>query len=956
MHIKNTQPKLTLGIYRISIRGRLMKTYRWKALPAIITGLLGTMAIAQDGDGPEEEKITITGSRITRSQAETASPVLVIDKDMLVNSGAVTIGELMLSLPTVSGTGTGPQVNNGGGSGRTSVSLRGLGSQRTLVLLNGRRFVTGDVNAIPVAALERIDILKDGASAIYGSDAIGGVINYITKSNYDGVEVSAQYGISSRDDGEETSISVVSGSTTENSNTIWGLSYNSRQEIMASDRDVIDQRLKLLNGEISNDGSSRSRWGRFDTNNDSAANYPDGFDTSSCISDRFTRIAGTSGRNINDFRCYIPQGDEEGRLVFGNDEYNFLVSEFALTPSERVSFFLNSDRELGNDISWFTDVVYSFTNAARQLAENPLNSGSSGGSFIPGRISASNPYNIFNTDLQWSYRPEAAGERYSESDSNRLQLTTGLEGELSEAWTWNAGFTWGQSKQEVSAYGQFHRQRTADALGPAFQDGDGVWRCGTAATATEDEVIIDNCTPVNFFTDFSDLTTDEIDAIQDLVIKHNSSTSWFTSQEFNFNVTGDITELPAGMLALAAGIEHRAVDSESKVSYLEENNLITDGGGSGEKGGYEQDEIYFEFFIPVVENLLDITIGSRYSDYSTFGTTTNSKIGFESRPSEQWLIRGTYSEVFRSPSISNLFSGVSINASEVTDPCSNNGGSEFCQGIPVAYAQQDSRVSASRGGNPDLQPEQGHVTTYGFVYSPDWFEGASITVDAWEIELEDLIGVTSEDTILNSCHSSAQLYCDKILRDSGGNITNINRQTANLGLLNTEGVDFGFHYQTDTSFGRIGFDLDATHTSKWRNEQVLGDPDSVIEPLGTYEPRGNGIGNFAEDRATLGVKWSKDAMSASLRTRYMSNVTEDPGDLGDEENPNFVAIRDIGSYSKTDMQFSYDFENVNTKVTFGINNVFDKSAPVIYRDGRNTDLYSYDLIQRFYYVRAITNF
>ncbi|TQV84956.1 TonB-dependent receptor plug domain-containing protein [Aliikangiella coralliicola] len=899
----------------------------------------------------KEKRIIITGSRINRTQIETASPVLVIDKDVLINSGAVTIGELMVSLPNISGAGTSPQVNNGGGTGRTSVSLRGLGSGRTLILLNGRRFVTGDVNAIPVSALERIDILKDGASAIYGSDAIGGVINYITKKNFDGVEISAQYGISSRDDGAESSVSVISGTSTSNSNIIWGVSYNKRDEIRAIDREVLDQRLKLFNGEISNDGSSRSRWGRYDTNNDPNANYPTGFDNSSCISDRFTRIDGRSGRDINDYRCFIPQGDGDGELIFGNDEYNFLVSEFALTPQERLAFFLDSRKSLVGDINWFTDAVFSFTNAARQLAENPLNNGSSGGSFIPGIISASNPYNVFNTDLTWRYRPEAAGERYAETDTHRFQLTTGLEGSIGDDWTWSSAFTWGQSKSETSAFGQFDRQRTANALGPAFQDADGVWRCGVDAAN-----VIDNCTPVNFFTDYDSLTSEEIEAIQDLVVKHNSSTSWFTSQEINFNITGSIVDMPAGTLQFAAGVEHRAIDSEDKVSYLEENNLITDGGGSGESGGYEQDDLYVEFYFPIFESLLDVSLGSRYSDYSTFGSTTNSKLGIESRPSNEWLVRATYSEVFRSPTISNLFSGISINSSEVSDPCDGAGGSTFCQDVPADYVQQDSRVPASRGGNPNLQPEQGHVTTYGFVYSPDWLEGASFTVDGWEIELEDLLGTTSEDTILNSCHSAAELYCDKITRDAGGNITNINRQIGNLGLLNTKGVDFGFHYLTDTSLGKIGFDFDSTYTEEWRNEQVLGDPSTVVEPLGTYEPRGNGIGNFARFRATLGLKWSRNNMSASIRTRYMSNVTEDPGDLGDEDNPNFVSERDIGDYSKTDMQFSYHFNELDTKVTFGINNVFDKGAPVIYRDGRNTDLYSYDLIQRFYYIRAIASF
>jgi iron complex outermembrane recepter protein len=239
------------------------------------TSMLGATAFAQDDTKPKTlESVQVTGSRIARTESEGASPVFKIDRASIEKTGALTIGDFLQEIPSIAGAATNPAVNNGGGDGAATVSLRGLGDQRTLILVNSRRIVTTDVNSIPMSMVQSVEVLKDGASAIYGSDAIGGVVNFILKKSFDGVETNVSYGVSDQDDGNRIGLNATAGFASDRGNLIVSANYNDQKEVRASDRDYSFFALSLGSTSstgVVQGGSSRALTGRYFLNARDAA-------------------------------------------------------------------------------------------------------------------------------------------------------------------------------------------------------------------------------------------------------------------------------------------------------------------------------------------------------------------------------------------------------------------------------------------------------------------------------------------------------------------------------------------------------------------------------------------------------------------------------------------------------------------------------------------------------------
>ncbi|MGA8276611.1 MAG: TonB-dependent receptor plug domain-containing protein, partial [Rhodanobacteraceae bacterium] len=291
----------------------------------IALGCIAMPAVAQDAQdqnntqqGEKLETITVTGSNIRRVDIETANPVITIDRAQIEQSGKLTIGDLVQELPSIAGAATNPQVNNGGGAGSSTVSLRGLGSNRTLILIDGQRVLNNDINTIPASVVERIEVLKDGASSVYGSDAIGGVVNFIMRKDYQGAEFTGDYGISDKDDGERKGASITIGQTTDRGSVVAGLNYNKFDAVSAGARDFSRNALyyySLYGGAFAG-GSSRTPTGRIFL----PSNLQNQFGCGSV-----TRIAGTSGGSLSDYRCFT-----------GSDFYNYQPLNVILTPQERT--------------------------------------------------------------------------------------------------------------------------------------------------------------------------------------------------------------------------------------------------------------------------------------------------------------------------------------------------------------------------------------------------------------------------------------------------------------------------------------------------------------------------------------------------------------------------------------------------------------------------------------------
>ncbi|HJU39100.1 MAG TPA: TonB-dependent receptor plug domain-containing protein, partial [Tahibacter sp.] len=590
-------------------------------------GLSAAPAFAQDaGENTDKlETIVVTGSRIRRVDLETSSPVFVIDKSAIEKTGKVTIGDLLQEAPSIAGAATNPSVNNGGGTGASTVSLRGLGAQRTLLLLNGHRVFYNDVNSIPINMVERIEILKDGASAVYGSDAIGGVVNFITRRDFQGLEASFDYGVSDRDDGERKGVSMTLGHASDRGSIVVGMTYNRQRQVGAGDREFSSPALyNYRNTSIFALGSGSVPNGRLVIPRSRAValgiNCPG---TSATVN--VTRIEGRRGIDAGDYRCYVASGAN-------NDSYDYSPYNLELTPTERAGLFAAGNYRISDNVEAYVEAFTNKTRSKFVIAPLPLILGGNSGAIV----SADSIYNPFGVTVSsGGTRTVLAGNREGRFQTQADQISTGLRGSFGDTWQWDAGITWARTDQTRSSSGYYYKPGLSAAVGPSFYDDDGIARCGRPGA------VIANCTPINIF-NVTDGTSPEgranLAALQALAITPQAH-SYATEKTAQFNVTGELFELPAGAVSLALGGEYRKdyqyfqPDFASLITDPNTGECLTstDACASPNSGELSVKEVYAEFFIPVLRDVflaksLNFTFGSRYSDYSAFGDTTNSKI------------------------------------------------------------------------------------------------------------------------------------------------------------------------------------------------------------------------------------------------------------------------------------------------------------------------------------------
>lgn len=961
---------------------------------ALMLGLAGSaaftgQAFAQEAAQAEEAKtldtIVVTGTRIRRVDTESASPVFTIDRESIERTGAATIGDFLQDIPAISGAATNPSVNNGGGSGAATVSLRGLGDERTLTLLNGRRMVYNDINSIPMAAIARVEILKDGASAIYGTDAIGGVVNFILKRDFDGGELSVGYGESSAGDAERTTGNVTYGWSGERGNVLINLNYNDQKEVSAADRDYSRNALSLYSGSVSVGGSSRTTTGRYSVPRSAIPAGTINLSGPGCGTGAnvpLTRIAGRPGTSFSDFRCFNAATDLFNYQAVGN---------LQLTPQERAGVFFAGRFNLTDTVTAYTEIYTQQTRSYGQIAPLPFDARVGQDDIA---IPANNFYNPFgvaisNQDLR--LRLTAIGNRRYAFNTDVKQISTGFEGALGDtSWSYDAGMTYGRLNQENISTGYLFTPALASALGPSFRGTDGVVRCGTPSAP------IANCTPVNFFGDLSS-PTDR--AALARISSPARNTSDATLKNFYANLSGDLFDLPAGTVGGAFGAEYRKESSAFVPDFLaivDTSNytclISSEACTTAAIGEFDVTELYGEAFIPLLADApfaqsLNATVGFRWSDYSTFGSTSNWKVGLEWRPIEDLLVRSTTAKVFRAPTIGDLYQGQSASSDTFTDPCNGWRGAPVgspqrlaCQNVATngSFRATDTQLSAIKGGNPNLQPEEGKVFTYGVVYDPNWLEGASISLDLWRVYLNDTIGTVGTQNILNSCFNTGQ-FCNLFSRDSTGEIIRLFDANANVGRTDTKGVDLGLKYRLDdTDFGSFRFSLDTTYTAQFDVKTiVLGRVVGQQYLAGTFLSSANGgLGNYSRIRSLGSIGWSMGNWDAQWVTRFVSGFSVGTtfagtrtgvcADAGPGPGASLASGAvtaacqfDRGGQTYHNIVAGYKVDAWNTKFQVGVDNAFDKQPPIIYQNNSlngNTDERTFDTVGRYYWVNATVKF
>ena len=958
-------------------------------------GMVGgsQLAIAQDDVVEELEEIITTGSRIPRKELTGPSPVSIYDRLNIEQSGATSIGQMLREIPSVAGGAQSTSINNGGG-GSQNISLRGLGSARTLVLINGRRAPDSsggnsgivDLNTIPVAMVERIEVLKDGASAIYGSDAIAGVVNVILRQDFEGVEISAQTGQSAESDGEKNEFSLTVGQNVGDANFVMSLTRVEESETIAGNRDWAKDAGWVFGGEWTEGGSSAPPWGRYR----GSTAFGDPID-----------LAGTPCATVGGCSFDLTLGPDYagGNLLgglrafnFGTDSYNYAPINFQRQPNDRWIFNASATMPIDalegvgafESTRAFGEVQYIDRESAQALAEQPLAPLAFYG--YPAPYSANNAFNPTGEDIgDWRRRLVEDGPRTGNTEIQTFRGVAGLEGELSNGMTWEAYFNYGEVDY-TNDYGPlFNLAKVAYAVGPTAVDTDGVLRCDTDGDGAFTSADISACVPMDTFTAPSQGSLDYTSFRQFEANK-------VTQRVAAFSITkSDLFELPGGDVGIAAGFLQRketgAYTPDALVLELSETGAVTGTPSDPTNGGYTVDELYLEVRVPVFE-MLELDAGFRYSDYDTFGDTSNWKVGVQFRPNDDLLIRGSATTSFRAPTISNLFGGQGISFPSVTDPCASNP-TPFCiaDGVPAAgFTQISLQVRSLVGGNPGALPEEADTFTFGVVYQPSFAEGVAVSVDYWNIDIVDPITNVGVGVILSQCAETGD-FCNLIDRfgpglNEGAPILVDNRIT-NAGRIETSGYDLMVEWKgIETEIGDFGIHWEGAIIDTYDKTQANG----VLTPHAGYF-RDDEDGHFAEWRWILSGSYERGDFTLQVDYRFIDEVREFGSDIfgtcwdnGDgthagDPHPGVVdfegvnrgmfcvtpsnpeSLNNLGDFqhqldsaSYVDIYAKYDVSEIVTLFA-GIDNLLDEDPPVSV-DGfnDNTDVRTFDTIGQYYYA------
>ncbi|WP_278374499.1 TonB-dependent receptor domain-containing protein [Sphingobium xenophagum] len=863
----------------------------------------------------DDSDIVVTGSRIRRQDLAGVGPATVVTAEQIQNTGIVNIETALQRLPANAGF-AGNQTSaywTNNGYGTAQVNLRGLGIKRTLVLLNGRRLVAGgtgansspDLNMIPVVALARTDVLKDGASAIYGADAMAGVVNLVTRTDYEGLGLSVRQGITERGDGSDLTADL-----------LWGI-RNDRGGFMAA---VTYQKTSAVNM------ASRAPCSLAETTPGSL----------SCVNSASTiggRAVLPNGQQINFNQ--VPGGNGNFYEPYSPAKHNFNSNPFlnAVSPVERVSTAFFADYALTDGIQAFGEFLYTFRKSNQIATPGTLRNLS---------IPASNPTNPTGQNLVLAQRRLAEpGARHFFQETDTWQGTFGLRGKLANDWAWEVAGSFGRNTAVDGSTNIANLERVANTLDRS--------KCSSTAGAA---------IPCGDYLGFGDLTPQVLDYILFTSRDRGGNELGTVTADLN----GDLFSLPAGAVSFATGVVYRREKGWRDPDPLTVLGVANVNQQDPISGSSTAKEAYLELSVPVLANTafakaLTLDGAVRYSDYNLFGSDWNYKLSADWVVNDSIRLRGTYGTGFRLPNVPELFGGVSEGNLTTTDPCSRYTSSgnvtliANCQasGVPANYTQLGTTILTTVGGNQSLRPESSTTWTVGTVISPRGIiPGLSLTADWFDIKIKDAIRAIPGSTKLAVCYASQNLshpFCSDFTRSAlTGEVTYLSAQPINTGREEMNGLDLGLVYSGAVGEVKISLDLNMTYLNKY-----------VVNPFPGGAPIyfdgfiGGGNGGYPKWRGYGVLTAEKDGISATWSTQWIGKATDfnaSAGDIG-YRTPNVF-------YHNLQLAFAIDEK---TRFQIGADNLFDRKAPYIqsFTDA-NTDTMTYDLLGRRFYAGFRTAF
>lgn len=924
---------------------------------ALITSAAGTgAAVAQETSGTTNlDRISVTGSRIRQVDVETAQPVLTISRQDIQNQGFSSVADILQNISAAgspSFSRASPLTSNQEAGG-SYIDLRNLGPQRTLVLVNGKRLGISpdgfqDVSTIPTVIVERIDVLKDGASSIYGSDAMAGVINIITRKNFDGAEANFYTGQYSQGDGQKETADFMIGFSGDRGSVTVGAEYHKEEAVWAKDRPFS---LDAYPG-IGDGGSFTpvGQWGNWRVG--SAGNW---------------QAPNRGGTALGAAQFHDQNLDDRSR----SSEQMHL-----LTPLERRSLYVNANYDITDNVRFTSDLSYTRRESNRQIAGYPFQSTSE--SAPMSALSLFNPTGGASP-VNWRRRGWEV-PRTTDTDLTTWRFTASLEGafEIGDRYfNWDAGYLYNENNVNITNNGNFYKPAVRNAVGPSRVNAQGALECYNAGTGAA----IAGCVPWNPFAGFgTGAVANSLDDpnVRNYLFREEHATGKTTTNNYFANLSGTVVPLPAGDLGFALGYEYRKEEGNFRPDAIAQSGDSTNLASGPTGGSYAVDEFFLELNIPILADLpfakeLTLDVATRYSDFNTFGDTTNNKFGLKWRPIEDLLVRATYAEGFRAPTIGDLYGGASQTfVTGFIDPCDSVygsvGGSARClqdvgpgyrqlqQGfIPTVGSAAQSPVPFVAGSNDSLTPETSESKTVGFVYSPSYVSGLTVGVDWWSIRIDNTIVSDSANTILRDCYvNRVEERCSLFQRDPAlGNIVGtLTYGNRNAGYTETEGFDIDLGYALETGFGRFNAKWATTYVGKYESK--------TTNEASTVPNQFNGTAGTFRIRSNFNLGWTLNDWSVNYGLRYFSGTREAcyfdercslPNFSAPETQGNIDPQNETGAVTFHDLQVSYATP-WNANVSVGANNVFNKVGPAQFsQPSANFSYYGGWDIGRFIYLK-----
>lgn len=942
-----------------------------------------TLAIAGPAQAQENlGEIVVTGTRITTPGAVSSSPIYSVTAAEIAFQQQPEIEKVVRLLP-ISMPDDGQNVNNGT-AGVSTVNLRGLGAQRNLVLIDGKRLTPYnddglvDLSMIPTALIERIDIITGGASAVYGSDAISGALNFVMRRDFEGVEIDTSYSQTGEEDGEITTVSATVGGNFADGrgNMVANLNWSDRNPILFSQRPL---------GQVGIETATGAGYQEFLDGlgpiepSDPQCTGPGSVASGGSTTTLPTRVAIAGGPSMGQFR-------NDGTLGSDCSVFNFNPFNYYQTPQERIGGAVVGHLELSEHAEVYTRFNYGSTTVRQQIAAsgvfgtafwtpmaNPLIGDAARADMLAiaeaGRLAGTvvaagdfpnwrdiNGNGVVDAadELNISYRRRTVefGERSENFDNENFQLLFGSRGDIAADWGYDAAMSYGESNRTLIRAGYTN----VTAIEQAVRTLDGV-TCMNGDSA---------CVPINLFGGFGAITPE--------MAAFNSATAFQQQKYEQLIVTGAVNgpvnavQLPwaDSPLAVSFGAEYRDEKAETLPDEcLKEAPESCLGGAGGNilpiVGGFRVNEVFAEAIMPLASGKpglegLDLELGYRWSDYNLTGSDTTWKAGLNWRPTDELMVRVMQQKAARAPNVDELASPqVTSLRNAKLDPCSiaNAGNIDaaleaLCISTGMSAAQVGAVEDVVSGQVNTLEgtdllnlpdPESADTFTAGIVWTPDFggrVSGAALSVDYYNIEIEDWIGAATAQEILDGCYVLGLASdCAKVQR-VGGTLTlpgsGVERYTTNLNYLQAEGVEVGFTFGVDVGrYGALTFSGNVNHYLTQESQST--DAARVIDCMGFY---GTSCGlPLPELRWVQRTTWDFQDFTASMLWRHIGSTWVEPV----EAAGTFQEFRHIPSYDYIDLFFGYRLWD-KAQLSLGVTNVFEEDPPVVGNESGDTSFNS----------------